>query len=113
MYFVTTCLRFRAVWGMFRRAKGTAPGRSDDNLMSDATNVLDFLREQFARVHTRFDRIDADVGNLKVRMSGIEAETGYIRISLAELNGRVDRMDVRLDRIERRLDLVDSPAGEA
>jgi hypothetical protein len=36
-------------------------------------------------------------------MSGIVAESGYIRVSLAELNGRVDRMEVRADRADRRV----------
>ncbi len=73
--------------------------------MSDKpdTNVLDYLREQFARVHVKLDRLSDDVGNLKVRMSAVE--TG-----LAGVNSRIDRMEVRLDRIERRLDLVDAPS---
>ena len=70
-------------------------------------NVLDYLREQFARMHLRFDRIDADVLNLKVRMSAVEVELGHLRIGIGEVNGRIDRMETRLDRIERRLDLTD------
>jgi hypothetical protein len=46
-------------------------------------------------------------------MSGIVAESGYIRVSLAELNGRVDRMEVRADRVARRRDLADSAVGQA
>lgn len=77
--------------------------------MSDPKpEVLDYLREQFARVHSRFDRIEDDLGNLKVRATVLEAEFGHVRVALAELNGRVDRIDKRLDRIERRLDLVDA-----
>jgi tetrahydromethanopterin S-methyltransferase subunit G len=66
--------------------------------------VLNFLREQFARVHAKLDRLIGDLDNLKVRMS--EADFGHTRAVLAEVNGRLDRMDKRLDRIERRLDLV-------
>lgn len=81
-------------------------------LMTDAPNaiVLDYLREQFARVNTKLDLLTADVGNLKGRVSGLEAEAGHTRVALAELNGRVDRVDSRLGRIERRLDLVDETA---
>jgi len=43
-------------------------------------DVLDYLREQFARVHARFDRIDAEMLNLKVRMSAVEVELGHLRI---------------------------------
>jgi len=70
--------------------------------------VLDYLREQFSRVNGKLDRISDDVANLKVRMSGIEAEVGYVRIALAELNSRMDRTDRRLDRIESRLDLAEA-----
>jgi tetrahydromethanopterin S-methyltransferase subunit G len=79
--------------------------------MSDNPNsdVLDFSREQFARVHTKLDRIGADVSNLKGRVSIPEADAGHTRIGLAEVNSRLDRMDNRLERIEVRLDLVDQP----
>ena len=73
--------------------------------MSDSVG-LDYLREQFARVHARLDVIQGDITNLKVRMSALEAEAGHTRIGLAELNSRLDRMDARIDRIERRLELV-------
>ena len=78
--------------------------------MSDNPQVLDFLREQFARVHTKLDLISGDVTNLKVRMSGLEAEAGHVRLGLAEVNSRLDRLDERVARIERRLDLADAPA---
>jgi hypothetical protein len=73
----------------------------------DPIPVLDFLREQFARVHQRFDRLDADLLNLKVRVSAVEVEPGHLRIGLGEVNGRIDRMEVRLTRIERSFDLSD------
>jgi chromosome segregation ATPase len=73
--------------------------------MSDAS-VLDYLREQFARVNTRLDGIDGDLTNLKARMSAFAAESGHLRVGMAELNSRFDRMDARIDRIERRLELV-------
>ena len=69
-------------------------------------NVLDYLREQFRRVHEKLDRIVDDVTNLKVRMSSLESETGHVRIGLAEVNGRLDRVDTRLGRLERQADIV-------
>lgn len=76
--------------------------------MSDEADnlVLVILR----RIDAKMDRLAADVTNLKVRMSALEAESGYVRVGLAELNSRLDRMDARLERIERRLDLTDVPA---
>ena len=73
------------------------------------TEVLDYLREQFARVHVKLDRVIEDVGNLKVRVSALEAEAGYVRVGLAEVNSRLDRMDARIERIERRLELESTP----
>ncbi len=78
--------------------------------MSDSANVLDSLREQFARVNAKLDIVQGDVTNLKVRMSALDAEAGHVRIGLAEVTGRVDRMDARIDRIKRHLDLVAAPA---
>jgi hypothetical protein len=81
--------------------------------MSDDPNrgVLHLLREQFTRVNTKLDLIAADVTNFRGRMSGVEADGGHTRVAPAELNARVDRVDLRLERIERRLDLVDLPAA--
>ncbi len=77
--------------------------------MSDAqSNVLDYLREQFARVHIKLDRLTDDMTNVKVRLTLLEAESGHIRLALAEVNSRLDRTDKRLDRIEHRLDLADA-----
>ena len=79
--------------------------------MSDNPNgqVLGFLREQFARVHMKLDRLADDVTNLKVRVSAIEADLGHLRIGIAEVNNRLDRLDGRVSLIERRLDLADAP----
>jgi archaellum component FlaC len=77
--------------------------------MSDRQDgeVLDYLREQFARVHARFDRLDADVGDLKVRMTSVENQIAGLHGDFANQSRRLDRIDQRLGRIERRLDLVD------
>jgi archaellum component FlaC len=77
--------------------------------MSDRQDgeVLDYLREQFARVHARFDRLDADVGDLKVRMTSVEDQIAGLHGDFANQSRRLDRIDQRLGRIERRLDLVD------
>jgi hypothetical protein len=76
--------------------------------VSDSGDVFDFLSEQFALVNDKLDRLGADVHNLKICMSALESESGFIRVALGELNGRVDRIEGRLDRIERRLDLADA-----
>ncbi len=68
--------------------------------------VLDHLRGQFARVHARFDRLEGDVAHPKVRMSAVENDGAYTRLGMAELNGRLGRIDARIDWIERRLELI-------
>ncbi|MBV9654567.1 MAG: hypothetical protein JOZ42_08385 [Acetobacteraceae bacterium] len=68
--------------------------------------VLDDLREQFARVNDKLDRKRGDMSNPILRVSVLGAEAGQVRIGLAEVNGRLDRIEARLERIERRLDIV-------
>ncbi len=55
------------------------------------------------------DVLHADVTNLKVRMTNLEAEAGHVRIGLAEVNGRLDRMDAAFNRIEWRLEFIKAP----
>jgi hypothetical protein len=78
--------------------------------MSDDPNaeVLDYLRARFAPVHEKLDRVIDDVGNLKVRGSALEAEAGYVRVGLADVNSRLDRLDARVERIGQRLELTEA-----
>jgi predicted nucleic acid-binding Zn-ribbon protein len=77
-------------------------------VMSDTPTVLDYLREQFARVHIKLDRLTDDVANLKVRMTSVETQVALLHGDFANQSGRLDRIENRLDRIERRLDLADA-----
>ena len=79
--------------------------------MSDNPNgvVLDFLREQFGRVHTKLDNLAEGQLDLSRRVSSLEAQTALLHGDFANQSIRMDRFDQRLDRIERRLDLVDQP----
>jgi predicted nucleic acid-binding Zn-ribbon protein len=79
-----------------------------DDMMSETPNVLDYVREQFARVHVKLDRLSDDVGNLKVRMTSVESQVALIHGDFANQSGRLDRIESRLDRIERRLDFADA-----
>jgi hypothetical protein len=71
-------------------------------------DVLDFLREQFARVHLKLDDLADDVGDLKRQMSSIEQAVAGLHGDFAGQSLRLDRIDIRLDRIERRLDIADA-----
>jgi len=73
------------------------------------TQVLDFLRTHFARVHERLDTMTLDIASFKTRMSSMEAAIGHLTVGVAEQNSRFDRLEGRVERIERRLDLVHVP----
>jgi len=65
--------------------------------------VLDLLR----KIRASQERMETDIGDLKLRMSACEQNLGQMHLQLAGLNMRMDRFDERLSRIERRLELVD------
>ena len=59
------------------------------------------------------DEVHREIGDLKVRMSGLEMNLAHLQSQFAHFqaqvamqNGRFDRMEQRLDRIERHLDLT-------
>jgi hypothetical protein len=71
------------------------------------TEVLDFLRAQFAQLEGRLDRTDLRLDELTQRVGRLERETAGLRTEIANLHGdtRLDRIESCLDRIERRLAL--------
>lgn len=78
------------------------------------TDVLDYLREQFARVHRRFDAIEQKQDETNKRLLAVErsivslhSDSNLTRESQVNDRERMDAFDVRLARIERRLELVD------
>jgi chromosome segregation ATPase len=81
--------------------------------MSDrpTTEVLDFLREQFARLHTKLDLLTTAQLDHSSRVSSLEAQVALLHGDFANQSMRIDRIENRLARIERRLDLVDQPGG--
>ena len=66
--------------------------------------LLVYLR----RLDQKLDRLIDDMSDLKVRVSGVEAEIGRLRIDIAGTHSRLDRLEHRIDLLERRQD-----AGEA
>ena len=91
-------------------APGVASASGREGVISERPNagVLDFPRDQFARIDIKLDRLGDAMIDLKVRVASLEAETGHLRIAVAEVDGRLDREDTGLDRIEHRLELRDS-----
>jgi tetrahydromethanopterin S-methyltransferase subunit G len=72
--------------------------------------VLDFLRENFTRVHARLDTFSAAMLDLSHRVTSLEAQVALVHGDFANQSIRMDRIETRLDRIERRLDLVAAPS---
>jgi archaellum component FlaC len=66
--------------------------------MTDETANL--ILENLRRIRASQERTELDIGEMKVRLSAVEVQTGTI-------NQRLDRLEDRVSRIERRLELVD------
>jgi tetrahydromethanopterin S-methyltransferase subunit G len=75
--------------------------------MSDQNaEVLNFLRENIGRIHTRLDTVSAAMLDLSHRVTSLEAQVALVHGDFANQSIRMDRIETRLDRIERRLDIV-------
>jgi archaellum component FlaC len=66
--------------------------------------TLVFLR----RIDERLDRIEGDLGDIKLRMTASEEHLASMMMSLAGVNSRMDKIDARLTRIDRRLELTEA-----
>ncbi len=60
--------------------------------------------EQLRRLNGRFDRLELDLGDIKLRMSAVEDHLASVVMSVAGLNARLERVG----RIERRPDLTEA-----
>lgn len=79
--------------------------------MSESHNVLDFMREQFAHVHTKLDNLAAGQMDVSRRVTSLEGQVALVHGDFANQPIRLDRIEQRLDRMDRRLDLVARPLG--
>lgn len=77
-----------------------------------ADNVQSIVIEHLRALRAGQDRIEADLGDIKGRLSAVETGLNGVRrdlVALAEADARLqvamDRMGDRVDRIERRLEL--------
>ena len=76
--------------------------------MADDAEIPNFIGEQFRRLNVRFDRLESDMGDMKLGVTATEEHLASIMMSVAGINARMDKIDARLDRVERRLDLTDA-----
>ncbi len=84
--------------------------------MSDRPEVLDYLREQFARLHKRLDDSDRWQIETGKRLLAIERSIAVVRRDavldveqVIAVRETVDTLAARVARIERRLDLAEAP----
>jgi tetrahydromethanopterin S-methyltransferase subunit G len=61
--------------------------------MAEQSDVLDFLRVNFTRVHERFDRIETRLGEVVQRLSGVERDLAAMKVDYAATQLRLDNMD--------------------
>ena len=75
--------------------------------MSDTPDnvILTLLR----RMDMKLDRLVDEVQDLKRRTTPLDRQAGDLRVDLAGVSARLDRIDDRLVRVERRLDLRETP----
>ena len=66
------------------------------------------ILEPLKNIQGRLARIELDIADIKVRMSGAAAHLAQLPMPYANLSSRMDRFDERLSRIERRLDLLEA-----
>ncbi len=74
-------------------------------MTAEARNMI---VKHLSRIRASQDRTEADIGDLKLRVSAIDQHFGQIQTQLGGLNTRMERFDERLSRMERRLDLVEA-----
>jgi predicted nucleic acid-binding Zn-ribbon protein len=76
--------------------------------MGMTDNVENLTLQFMRRLDTRLDRLENDIGDIKLRMTATVEHLASIMMSMAGVNARMDKIDNRLSRIERRLDLTDA-----
>ena len=73
-----------------------------------AEDITNPVIENLRRLRSAIERVEADVGDIKLRASAIENHLGQMQIQIGGVNSRLVRLDERIGRIERRLDLVEA-----
>jgi archaellum component FlaC len=65
--------------------------------------VLDHLRH----MRGQLDRMEHKLEDVVARLGHVERAVADHSVQLAEINSKLDRLDVRVTRIEKRLDLAE------
>ena len=73
-----------------------------------AEEINHLMLEHLRHIRKSIGNMEADLSDLKLRVSALEGHMGQTQVQLAGMNSRLDRIDERLGRVERRLDLTDA-----
>lgn len=73
--------------------------------MTEQTENL--ILEHLRAIRLQLGRIEADVADIKGRMTTMEVTTAHLMANDAGQSGRMDRLEQRLVRVELRLELRD------
>jgi hypothetical protein len=76
--------------------------------MGMTDNVENLTLKFMRRLDTRLDRLENDIGDIKLRVTATAEHLASMMLSMAGLNSRMDKIDDRLSCVERRLDLTDA-----
>jgi predicted nucleic acid-binding Zn-ribbon protein len=68
-----------------------------------AADIIDFARVRFDPIDVQLDKIEADIADLKGRVTALELAVAQLHGDFTRQSLSIDRIEDRLDRIERRL----------
>jgi len=76
--------------------------------ITDMTEEMKLVLEQFAGVNKRLDGIDAHLDKVDARLGRVEERLGKVEEHLGKVEERLDKVEERLGKVEERLDKVDA-----
>ncbi|WP_314093969.1 hypothetical protein [Shinella sp. M31] len=75
--------------------------------------IQDLLHELLRRMHTRFDKIDNAINELRSDNLFIRGQIHNLQGDVNSMRGSMAQMDQRLDHIEKRLELRELAEAQA
>ena len=94
-----------------RYIKFCAQFTPEESASEMADNIENLVLEHLRHMRGKIDNIEADISDIKLRMSSAERHLGEIQMQMAGLNSRMDRFDERMMRVERRLEIHEPAIG--
>lgn len=104
------------ILGMLTHLTAQVTGLRDDvALQGEKLDHLDgrvkLLAALTNSVEIKVDRVHADMHDVKMRLTGLDASVASFAATFHAQNSRTDRLDVQLALVEKRLELRDAGMG--